>query len=577
MGKLFLVLIFLPLQGFCGGDSIDVLLPAPPSSAPPTPLLSAQTSPSSAMSMYSLSDPSSTEVSDGDDDDAVPVASNSAVPTPRRSLQETYLGSFPSSPMSRSSSSGDLLRSSSPKILILARYGLNFPFHEILSEIPRDNIVVIAPKEFETRTDKMSREEGFRQVIYIDGYLNTSNIDAIIPDLRSRFAFTHIVFFSENDVARAGRIADTFGLTGMLGAESSLLFREKLRMKQFVASFKTPTGQHFRTPTFREVSSLLDLYSFVYGSSGKPGQIKVNKVESSDDSTEDSSFEPPIVLKDQYGAGAERTRVFSKQSEIDGFAIIHGKEFSHHPTSRFLVETFVPGNMYHIDGIIQNGCQFMRAFSYMQPPLDMTKGLSVADYTLPIDDLLHHRLIAYTKDLLAKMPGIINGSFHLEIFHQAGVSTLGNIFGDIVFCEIAMRPGGGRISSEWEASYGFNFHHQAMRAQAGLALTMSTPAGSNITIPFDEDPRSMMPARTLSCGILFPANGKTLLEFTAPTFDFLHDFRLLQPVGTSPLSSAASVCDVWADAVVIGATVPELHANVATLMKHIEVVSKWSE
>lgn len=129
-----------------------------------------------------------------------------------------------------------------------------------------------------------------------------------------------------------------------------------------------------------------------------------------------------------------------------------------------------------------------------------------------------------------------------------------------------MRPGGGRISSEWEASYGFNFHHQAMRAQAGLPL---------IGVPMGE--MTFTSPRTLSCGILFPANGRTLLEFTAPTFDFLHDFRLLQPVGMPPLSSATSVCDVWADAVVKGATVDRLHANVETLIKHIEAVSKWSE
>lgn len=90
----------------------------------------------------------------------------------------------------------------------------------------------------------------------------------------------------------------------MLGAESSLLFREKLRMKQVVASFKTPTGQSFRTPIFQEVSSLLDLHSFIHGASGKSGQITATK----DDSTGDF-YLPPIVLKDQYGAGAERTRV----------------------------------------------------------------------------------------------------------------------------------------------------------------------------------------------------------------------------------------------------------------------------
>ena len=560
MGKSFLILIFLALQGFCGDDS-DALLPrAPTSSAPPTPLLSAQISPrSEAMSSLESTD------ADTDGDEGPDLGGCALYPAggiaPRRSLL-TYLDGFPASPMPRATSAGDLLRSTSPKILIFARYGLNFSFHEILREIPKENIVVIAPAEFETRTDKASSEEAFRQVIYIKGYLNSSNIDAIIPELRVRFPFTRIIFFSENDVARAGRIADTFGLPGMLGAESSLLFREKLRMKQAVASFKTPTGQSFRTPIFREVNSLLDLHSFIHGTSGKPGQITITK----NDSTGDFLFEPPIVLKDQYGAGAERTRVFSHQSEIDSFASSHGEEFSHHPTSRFVVETFVPGAMYHIDGIIQDGRQFMRAFAYMQPPLAMTQGYSVADYTLPIDDPIHHHLIAYTQGLLAKMPGIINGSFHLEIFYQPEIPTSGNIFGNIIFCEIAMRPGGGAISREWEASYGFNFHHQAMRAQAGLSL---------IDVPMGET--MLTPPRTLSCGILFPANGKTLLEFTVPDFGFLYDFRLLQPVGRSPLSSATSVCDVWADAVVTGPTVPELHSNVETLMRYIEAKAKWSE
>lgn len=101
---------------------------------------------------------------------------------PRRSLQETYLRSLPGSPMPHSISSGDLRRSR--KALLFARYGLDRDFGTILEGIPSKDIVIIAPKEFETRTDKMCNADDFRDVIYIEGYLHSSNIDAIMPTLR---------------------------------------------------------------------------------------------------------------------------------------------------------------------------------------------------------------------------------------------------------------------------------------------------------------------------------------------------------------------------------------------------------
>ena len=561
MGKSFLVLIFLALQGFADGTS-DVFLPtAQLPTAPPTPLLGAQTSPrSEGMSSLDSTDADT----DGDDGpDLGGYAVYAAGRAGSKTLQETYLGGFPASPMPRATSTGDLPRSTSPKILILARYGLNFPFHEILSEIPKGNIVIFAPKEFEARTDKMSREEDFRQVIYIEEkkYLDSNHVELTAADLHKSFRFDRILFFSENDVTRVGRLNHHLRLTGMK-EHDSLKFRSKHEMKDFVSKLSTPSGQEFRVPQFAKIDSALDLRRFIADNTA---------------TSTSGEYNPFIVVKRDFGAGSEDTRVLKNTTDLADYEASFSTDYSATRKSELIAETFVSGKMYHVDGLVKDGQYFIRASAYMQPPLDMTEGKPVSDYTLPVDDSLHQHLIKYAKNLLARMPPIVNGSFHLEVFHQSGVSTEGNTFGDIVFCEIAMRPGGGRISSEWETSYGFNFHHQAMRAQAGLALTMSMPDGSLIPIPFDEDPKSMMPPRTLSCGILFPSNGKTLLEFTAPTFDFLHDFRLLQAVGTSPLGSATSVCDAWADAVVIGATVPELHANVKTLREYVEAVSKWSE
>src|SRR5205823_3360212 len=74
---------------------------------------------------------------------------------------------------------------------------------------------------------------------------------------------------------------------------------------------------------------------------------------------------------------------------------------------------------------------------------------------------LHDRIVDFNRRVVAAL-GIISAVTHLEVFHEPD--------GDLVFCEIAGRPGGGGVDRLVEQAYGVNLVGAALRLECGLRL-----------------------------------------------------------------------------------------------------------
>ncbi|HWT06213.1 MAG TPA: ATP-grasp domain-containing protein, partial [Xanthomonadales bacterium] len=242
--------------------------------------------------------------------------------------------------------------------------------------------------------------------------------------LHERYGFTHVFALSEYDLIRAARLRERFAIAGQ-SYESAIAYRDKLVMKRLVAAAGV------RTPAFAELESPGDLRRFV------------------------AAHGLPCVVKPRRLAGGRGVRVLHTREEIDEL-------LSAALPPDTMVESFVGGTMFHVDGLVTAGAMlFSSASRYLTGCLSYQDGVSSAGTLLDPASPLSQRLIAVAKRVVAALPCAPHFAFHAEFFVDAG---------RIVFCEIAARPGGARIAETIEYAYGLNVYEQCVRGSFGLPV-----------------------------------------------------------------------------------------------------------
>jgi biotin carboxylase len=129
--------------------------------------------------------------------------------------------------------------------------------------------------------------------------------------------------------------------------------------------------------------------------------------------------------------------------------------------SFYLLEQFVPGTVYHVDGIVsEREVVFAEPHAYGAPPLDVShQGGVFTTRTLPRD-------AAETKQLLDINRGVIEGLGYLRgVTHAEFLKSHAD--GKFYFIEIAARVGGAYISNVIEAATGINLWREWARLEVG--------------------------------------------------------------------------------------------------------------
>jgi biotin carboxylase len=157
--------------------------------------------------------------------------------------------------------------------------------------------------------------------------------------------------------------------------------------------------------------------------------------------------------------------------------------------SEYLLERFLPGSVYHVDGIVSDeGVQFAEAHGYGAPPLDTShQGGVFTTRTLPRDSSDAQELKEMHRKLVEGL-GLVRGVTHSEFLKARADNRF-------YFIEIAARVGGAYISDVIEAASGINLWREWARLEVAagkqrydLPLTRNDYAGVILTLARQEQP-----------------------------------------------------------------------------------------
>jgi biotin carboxylase len=129
--------------------------------------------------------------------------------------------------------------------------------------------------------------------------------------------------------------------------------------------------------------------------------------------------------------------------------------------SFYLMEQFVPGNVYHVDSVVsEREVVFAEAHAYGAPPLDVShQGGVFTTRTLARDSAEAKELLTMNRKLLKGL-GLVRGVTHAE-FLKAHAD------GKFYFIEVAARVGGAYIADAIEAASGINLWREWARLEVG--------------------------------------------------------------------------------------------------------------
>jgi biotin carboxylase len=139
--------------------------------------------------------------------------------------------------------------------------------------------------------------------------------------------------------------------------------------------------------------------------------------------------------------------------------------------SAYLLESFVPGEVYHVDSVVsENEVVFANVSQYGKPPMNVAQGGGVfTTFTVPRRDHADNGLRQINQDLIAAL-GLVRGVAHAE-FIQAHAD------GHFYFLECAARVGGAYINEMVEAATGINLWREWARIEvAGEEAAYHLPA-----------------------------------------------------------------------------------------------------
>ena len=266
---------------------------------------------------------------------------------------------------------------------------------------------------------------------FLKNYDTNEALFSYVINLHKKFPLDRIISLSECDVLRAARLRKYLNIPGQK-TESAIVYRDKLLMKKKIAEAGINVAK------FSALRNPIDLLKF----------------------KEKNGF--PFVIKPRFGTGSEGVKIIYNDSMLYEFLENHFSNCTDQ-NAFMMMENFIEGKMYHVDGYIIDGKPVeTRVSEYVNSCLGVSEGKSLGSIMLDIDSEIGKRLSKITNSIVEYFPKIDFGcSFHAEFFVTDSKDTF-------FFNEIACRTGGARISKAFELCTGINLNRASVLAQTGL-------------------------------------------------------------------------------------------------------------
>ncbi|WP_017729234.1 ATP-grasp domain-containing protein [Halalkalibacterium ligniniphilum] len=303
-------------------------------------------------------------------------------------------------------------------ILILNGYPHEHMPYEQWLEDSEEELILITSKIYENEFPK----EKYKEIIGFENYENNSNVEIHAIELHKKYNFSKLIATYEFDLLRAANLREFLKIPGQ-DYNSALAFRDKLLMKQISKE------NNLNVPIFEKLTNAVALSEFI----------------------DQNGY--PIVVKPRDGAGAEGVRIINDSSDLklflnDGIPL------------NFMVEEFIDAEMFHIDILTFDGeIIFNWPSAYLVSNLKFNEGGFAGSYLINEEHIYYEKIMKYSRELVSKFPSPKFGVFHIEVFVKEG---------EVILCEAACRPGGGKIVEQLSHAFNVNICEVFVKSQCDL-------------------------------------------------------------------------------------------------------------
>jgi biotin carboxylase len=299
-------------------------------------------------------------------------------------------------------------------ILCMASYEKG---HEFLRECKRQGWTVVLVTAESIRHTAHWPMEAIDEIFYLPDngqQWDPAHMRKAVSYLARTRMFDRIVPLDDFDVELAAMIREHLRIPGM-GETTARYFRDKLAMRLRAAEAGLNVPDFIAVLNHGQLGAFLDRV---------PG---------------------PWVLKPRSMAGAIGIKKIHAAAEF--WSIVEGLGDEQ---SNYLLEKFVPGDIFHVDSIVyEREILFAVASAYGTPPLEVAQGGGIfTTRILERDSETAARLLAENQKVLAAL-GLVRGVSHTEYI-------IGREDGKVYFLETSARVGGAHIAELVEAATGIN-------------------------------------------------------------------------------------------------------------------------
>ena len=293
---------------------------------------------------------------------------------------------------------------------------------EFMRECKRQDCRVVLLTAEKLRDADWPRES-LDDTFYLPEQIALADIVAAVTHLARSHKLDRIVALDEYDMETAATLREHLRIPGM-GLTTMRYFRDKLAMRM------RALDRHIRVPDFVPVVHHEDIRYYL---EQVPG---------------------PWVLKPRQEASAIGiTKIHDGQELWPLLEQLGDKQ------SSYLLEKFLPGDVYHVDSVVsEHQVVFANVSRYGKPPMNVAHGGGIfTTFTVPRGSESDSALRTINRDLIAAL-GLLRGVAHAE-FIRAQAD------GQFYFLECAARVGGAYINDMVEAATGINLWREWARIE----------------------------------------------------------------------------------------------------------------
>ncbi|MBX9867385.1 MAG: hypothetical protein K2Y14_10755 [Burkholderiales bacterium] len=329
-------------------------------------------------------------------------------------------------------------------IMIGANYIKRYNFEEILNINQDVRIHLLAGQKGIEQCKSILQHLNFKHYISKLDYFPDPNVEIlneddsikIIGEIINNNTESQIYIYCDDEkyLLLAAKARDYYNIKNGLDYKTTLLFRDKLLMKDHVVENQMYLPKYAAIKTFLVRGDLEQSYSNIISFLGN--NLFIAK---------------PSALAGSFGFA----KIFSYQDFVNFINSVYDHELN------FMVEEFIEGDLFHVDVVLDNQ-QIKHIFicEYSAPNADTIGGALLASIPLPT----YHSKYVILREYADKILPLFNttdGALHLELFLNS--ESL-----QPTFLEIGCRPPGAHVGKLYQLNYTINIFNEHLVTCCGL-------------------------------------------------------------------------------------------------------------